>query len=62
MTNTLAYYGIELIAAVRSFVKLFWSCIHNTLFSSKLTSGPNKPDCSITIGLTGFPGTNTVAY
>ncbi len=31
-------------------------CIHNASFSSKLTHGPNKLECYITLGWKGFTG------
>jgi hypothetical protein len=38
------------------------STIHNNLFSSWLTNGPNKLHCCITQGWKGLPGPNTLAY
>jgi len=39
-----------------------WNRIHNTLFSLKLTNGPNKLECYITLGCQGLTGKNTPAY
>ncbi len=39
-----------------------WERIHNALFSSQLSNGPNKLEFYITLGWKDMPGTNTIAY
>ncbi len=37
-------------------------CVHNALFSSQLSNGPNKQEFYITLGWKDMPWTNAIAF